>query len=251
MASTALNNIYGYPILSSGGSDTSGSTFVVITQSDPNFPNGKVITAGANMVVTVSGNAVVLTAVVAGSAGGTVTNFLANNITNFATANVATPTSTPTLTYTLTNQACSTSFMGPVAGAPGTPAFRLIQGQDIGTIFLPGQNVTILESGSSITISAALSTPNFINVSTDVTLNSSTPQFVYVDASLGIRTITLPSAGGSPQVLTIKKVDNSSNFVNIIRAGSDTIDGGASYSLQIPMMAATISNNSVSSWWLS
>lgn len=88
-----------------------------------------------------------------------------------------------------------------------------------GNIVIPGSFTTgsnVLASGISLNMTTTNSNHTF-------TTNG---YGVAVDASLGARTVNLPTAAGiAGKIFFIKKVDSSLNTVTIYPAGSETIDG--------------------------
>ena len=71
---------------------------------------------------------------------------------------------------------------------------------------------------------------------------------IYANASAGAITISLPPAADNIGVVyTIKKVDNSLNVVTIDPNGSETIDGGLTYTISNPNEAITIQSDG-SNW---
>lgn len=71
-------------------------------------------------------------------------------------------------------------------------------------------------------------------VTANTTLTADDAGLVLVDAAGGNRTITLPAAnaaGGRPIELLLIRIDSTANTVTIQRAGSDTIEGAATYPL--------------------
>lgn len=77
--------------------------------------------------------------------------------------------------------------------------------------------------------------------------------FYVIDATAGSITITLPAAsaafgGGMGIQYVFKRIDNSGNTVTIQRAGSDTIDGGTSFTLNAQWDKAVVQCASTSTW---
>ena len=90
----------------------------------------------------------------------------------------------------------------------------------------------VLSGGIGISISGNVvsfvgPTPLSITTSAAVSIYN----FVYADATAGAITASLPAAIGSQLWINIKKADASSNNVVITAAGSDLIDGLATYTL--------------------
>lgn len=91
-----------------------------------------------------------------------------------------------------------------------------------------------------------------IAVSANHTITANTEVVVFVDASGGAVTITLPAATGQYSAITVKKIDATFNAVTVQRAGSDTIESLTAYALapvttqcilRLPDQAATFAPN--------
>jgi hypothetical protein len=65
-----------------------------------------------------------------------------------------------------------------------------------------------------------------VTVSVDTALDGSVSN-IFVDASGGVRTITLPAAVVGLASINITKIDATANAVNVIPQGGDTLNGGA------------------------
>ncbi|MBK8123878.1 MAG: hypothetical protein IPK54_10075 [Dokdonella sp.] len=73
----------------------------------------------------------------------------------------------------------------------------------------------------------------------DVTLDATDDRSVQdIDASGGVRTITLPTSPSAGYEVTISKSDSSSNAVTVARGGTNTINGTTTYSLPRQYSAA-------------
>jgi hypothetical protein len=73
--------------------------------------------------------------------------------------------------------------------------------------------------------------------------------FEVIDATSGAVTRTLPAASAiSGRRIIFKKTDSGSNAVTIARAGSDTIDGGTSATIDFQYQSITLVSNGVSAW---
>lgn len=73
-------------------------------------------------------------------------------------------------------------------------------------------------------------------------------RIIAADASAGIVTLSLPPvAQGAP--LTVKKIDATPTNVVLDPAGTDLIDGAASYTLSMSMDAVTIMPGTTA-WWI-
>lgn len=94
---------------------------------------------------------------------------------------------------------------------------------------------------------------NVTTVSANTTLTADNAGVVLASASGGNVTITLPAAngaGGLPQRLTIVRTDTSGNTLNLVRGGSDTING-LTTSCPLPVGASvTLRSDGASAWRL-
>ncbi len=73
---------------------------------------------------------------------------------------------------------------------------------------------------------------------------------VFADATSANVTITLPLASGtSGYRFYVKRIDGSAHTVTITRSGSDTIDGAASFTLDLQYTAVTLVSNG-SAWYI-
>lgn len=67
------------------------------------------------------------------------------------------------------------------------------------------------------------------NTATNYTSTSTTGiEMIFVDATSGNITITLPTAVGNKTIFKVKKIDASLNTVSVATTGGETIDGNAS-----------------------
>lgn len=79
---------------------------------------------------------------------------------------------------------------------------------------------------------------------------TSTDTVVFADATSSNVTITLPAASGmSGYRFYIKRIDSSAHTVTVSRSGSDTIDGGASFTLDLQYTAIGVISNG-SNWFI-
>lgn len=79
----------------------------------------------------------------------------------------------------------------------------------------------------------------------------STDYIVTMDATAAIRTLTLPTAVGvSGKFYTLKKIDSSSNTVQLLTTSAQTIDGNASGALYLRAQWDTIRVVSNGTNWL-
>lgn len=89
---------------------------------------------------------------------------------------------------------------------------------------------------------------SFKQVSANYTLLAK-DSILWVDASAGAINILLPAATiGQGQIYDVKKIDSTSNRVNIIAAGSDLIDGSASVYLDLQNANFHFNSNGVDKW---
>ncbi len=86
-------------------------------------------------------------------------------------------------------------------------------------------------------------TANYVILATD--------HVVTMDATVGVRTLTLPTAVGcSGKPYTLKKIDSTSNTVQILTTSSQTIDGNASGALYLRLRYDTLRLVSDGANWL-
>lgn len=86
---------------------------------------------------------------------------------------------------------------------------------------------------------------------TTITANYSatnSDHWIFVDATAGAVTVTLPAATDITHSLGIKKIDASANAVTVQRAGADLIEGSASTSLAAQWNSVLVMSDGVSIW---
>lgn len=105
-----------------------------------------------------------------------------------------------------------------------------------------GSSTAVLISGSGTGAYA-----NVVTASSNTTLTNSV-DVVLANASSGTVTVTLPVPTSGKQ-FAIKKIDSSVNIVTIAPAGSETIDGGASYSFNTQYQSISLVTDG-SNWYL-
>jgi len=98
--------------------------------------------------------------------------------------------------------------------------------------------VTTQASGCTIPDSAVGALGNVVQTfsNADVTVTAGTTLLVQTGTLSAARTITLPAASGYPAGSTLTILErsgtlSSANWLNIVRAGSDTINGGTAYAM--------------------
>ena len=82
---------------------------------------------------------------------------------------------------------------------------------------------------------------------TTITVNDS---YVYASAAAGALTLSLPVATGQGRLITVKKIDATGNAVIIDPAGSELIDGVATYSLVVQNLSVTIQDAAPGVWYV-
>ena len=112
--------------------------------------------------------------------------------------------------------------------------------------------------GTFWNVVAAIPTRPKITTITDANVVLPVPVAQQEFAILGVpltavRTVTLPSASDSPAGTVVTVVDKagsvgSTNYLNAIRAGSDTINGGTSYAIQTPYSKIDFVSDGSSKW---
>ncbi len=91
-------------------------------------------------------------------------------------------------------------------------------------------------------VATSTKTSNYTITGTDV--------IIFADATSGNVTITLPTASSfSGYNFYVKRIDGSSNTCSVARSGSDTIDGGTSFSLDTQYFAVRVVSNG-SNWYI-
>ncbi|MCA9333613.1 hypothetical protein KC963_01040 [Candidatus Saccharibacteria bacterium] len=99
-----------------------------------------------------------------------------------------------------------------------------------------------LPTWGDVTFNTATKTSNYTVTTSDTVL--------LADAASGNITITLPAASSSSGYrFFIKRIDNSGNTVTVQRAGSDTIDGATSQTLDLQYTSITVVSNG-SNWYI-
>lgn len=73
-------------------------------------------------------------------------------------------------------------------------------------------------------------------------------EVLFVDASSGAITVTLPAAAGARRAIRVKKVDVSANAVTVDGAGAELVDGAATLTLTTQYEAVTLHADGVSTW---
>lgn len=113
-----------------------------------------------------------------------------------------------------------------------------------------GSNGSVLKVASGLpswgttngTFTTGTQTSNYTITSTDTV--------VFADATSANVTITLPVASGlAGYRFYIKRIDSSAHTVTVSRSGSDTIDGAASFTLDMQYTAITVISNG-SNWYI-
>lgn len=113
-----------------------------------------------------------------------------------------------------------------------------------------GSNGSILKVASGLpswgttngTFTTGTQTSNYTITNTDTV--------VFADATSANVTITLPAASGvAGYRFYIKRVDGSAHTVTVARSGSDTIDGAASFTLDLQYTAIAVISNG-SNWYI-
>lgn len=106
---------------------------------------------GANTTITPSGSTLIIAST---NPGGTVTNVSDAGLPGSINATVGNPTTTPAISLSWVNQPINTFLGAPSSGSSGTPWFRLIQAADISPAFIPGTNISFIETATSIIVNS-------------------------------------------------------------------------------------------------
>ena len=101
-----------------------------------------------------------------------------------------------------------------------------------------GKNVFTTDGGAAGAFT--LETEAFTSISSVTTLTATSNTNQTCDATSAAFAVTLPAASNSPKKFTIVKTDSSANAVTVTAAGSDTIDGAATYVLTLQYYAITL-----------
>lgn len=140
-----------------GGSSSSGTggdltAFYVLTQSDSNLANGKIISPGTGITVSVVGDQVFVSATGSGGGGGGVVSVGMVVPTEFSVS-PSTITSSGTFTISKQNQGSNQVYSAPANGSTGQPAFRNLVGQDLLSAFAASSNLYMEIDGNLLVIS--------------------------------------------------------------------------------------------------
>jgi len=82
------------------------------------------------------------------------------------------------------------------------------------------------------------------------TIITGNDRYAYADATAGVVNLTLPAATGMGRLLTVKKLDSSGNAVNLVRSGSDLIDGVATYAIVVQNLSVTVQDAAPGVWYV-
>lgn len=149
--------------------------------------------------------------------------------------------------------AATKGLLGVYIGGSSTFTVRLLGGTQAASYSLtlptavPGGSKYIVESDTSGVLS--------FSSRTDLSVVSKTTTYVATRAddvilcSGSAFTVTLPAASGSMKKFVIKKTDSSlTNIITVARAGSDTIDGATSTTLNTQYESVIIVSDGTSVW---
>lgn len=98
-----------------------------------------------------------------------------------------------------------------------------------------------------LAITGAGASDDIMTITASVTLTASSPDRVLVNAASGAITITLPAASSPALRFTFMRTDTSVNAVTISSAGADTIEGVATWPLNV-YGRMTLANDKVAQW---
>lgn len=120
----------------------------------------------------------------------------------------------------------------------------------------PPTTIPLYATGASLFVQGLQSNQgNFMRIDNVTTTGSLglTNYFITIDATAGNVTLTLPAAstafGNSMGIkYVVQRIDNSGNTITIQRAGSDTINGGTSFTLGTQWESKNIQCTSTSTW---
>tara|TARA_R110002020_G_scaffold87691_3_gene215928 strand:+ start:468 stop:1103 length:636 start_codon:yes stop_codon:yes gene_type:complete len=112
----------------------------------------------------------------------------------------------------------------------------------------PAGKAIFLDANGVLTLSKSTVVP-YTTITTDTTVTSSNVA-VFANATSGAIDVTLYAAtSNGGKTLTIKKTDSSSNTVDIIRAGGETIDGVTTITLSHQNESITLMSDN-SNWFI-
>ena len=198
----------------------------VVTQADATVANGKVITPGPGISITVIGNTVVVTN--SGAGGGSAGN-----------------------TSTYLTQANETSSLPNSSQAQNSSTINVNFGTNtVNWSVVPGSNNQSLVTQSS-TVTWAYSNVGYNNNSGGgiVNLTGASPSTQTFDCSSGAYIVNLPAANSCPdKKFGLKKMDNTSNLVYI--NSSDYLDGVASGTINLVVQNQSFTITSINSGWV-
>ena len=143
-----------------------------------------------------------------------------------------------------------TTLLDSIANVQGDILYRGASGW---VALAPGLSGQVLSSGGGAANPSWITIVGNTNIST-LTTNTSidgTYQTVLVDTTAGNVTITVAAAGAgvSGRTHLIKKIDATSNLVNIVTAGNGNIDSSTLLVLDTQYQSRTIQASS-SQWWI-
>jgi hypothetical protein len=112
----------------------------------------------------------------------------------------------------------------------------------------PAGQAIFLDANGVLTLSKSTVVP-YATITTDTTVTSSNVA-VFANATSGAIDVTLYAAtSNGGKTLTIKKTDSSSNTVDVIRAGGETIDGATTVTLKHQNESITLMSDN-SNWFI-
>ena len=134
-------------------------------------------------------------------------------------------------------------------GATGDMYYRDAAG-DFVRLAVGGSGKTLRVSGGlPVWTDADSSTFATSTKTVDYTING-TDVVIFANAASSNVTITLPSAAANAGFrFFVKRIDNSANTCQIVRSGSDTIDGDTAILLQVRYVSITVVSNG-SAWYI-
>lgn len=135
------------------------------------------------------------------------------------------------------------------SGAAGDLYYRDSSGN---FVRLPaGSNGQVLKLASGLPSWAPVPASQFATTTQTTSYTvSSTDTVVFADATSVNVTITLPAASGlAGYRFYIKRIDGSAHTVTVARSGSDTIDGAASFTLDMQYTAIAVISNGTN-WYI-
>jgi hypothetical protein len=184
----------------------------------------------------------------------------AQTLTNKTLSGLTITDATDIIIGTTTGTKLGTATTQKIGFFNATPVAQQANSTDIGTVLsnlglrAVGANWGFTTSGSgaisgSTTLTGSIRLGSGNARTTTATLTVTTSPVNYCDTTTEAFTVTLPAANAiGGQILILKKIDVNANTVTIAAAGTDKIDGNATYSLATQYKYVTLLSDGTSKW---